>query len=123
LAGLVGEKSNAAIILGANFSAGLIAGVISAGATCPLDVAKTRRQIEASVMLCVSLLFLDLSEPKSRFTHSSAIYYNYIRITHYQSFNAILLTCKLSTSSTFTSSTNLYLPYTTGPRHLPHQSS
>jgi hypothetical protein len=57
LTGLVGEKSNAAIILGANFSAGLIAGVISAGATCPLDVAKTRRQIEASVMLCVSLLF------------------------------------------------------------------
>jgi hypothetical protein len=122
LTGLVGEKSNAAIILGANFSAGLIAGVISAGATCPLDVAKTRRQIEASVMLCVSLLFLDLSEPKSRFTHSSAIYY-YIRITHYQSFNAILLTCKLSTSSTSTSSTNLYLPYATGPHHLPHHFS
>jgi hypothetical protein len=56
LTGLVGEKSNAAVILGANVSAGLIAGVISAGAACPLDVAKTRRQIEASVMLCVSLL-------------------------------------------------------------------
>jgi len=46
LTGLVGDKSNAAVILGANFSAGFIAGVISAGATCPLDVAKTRRQIE-----------------------------------------------------------------------------
>lgn len=43
---LVGEESNAAVILGANFSAGFIAGVISAGTTCPLDVAKTRRQIE-----------------------------------------------------------------------------
>jgi len=51
LTGLVGDKSNAAVILGANFSAGFIAGVISAGATCPLDVAKTRRQIEASVGL------------------------------------------------------------------------
>uniref|UniRef100_A0A0D9Y5F4 Mitochondrial carrier protein n=1 Tax=Oryza glumipatula TaxID=40148 RepID=A0A0D9Y5F4_9ORYZ len=34
---IVGEQSNAAVILGANFSAGFIAGVISAGATCPLD--------------------------------------------------------------------------------------
>jgi hypothetical protein len=41
------------------------------------------------------------------------IYYTYIRITHYQSFNAILLTCKLSTSSAATSSTNLYLPHAT----------
>ncbi|XP_062189501.1 mitochondrial carrier protein MTM1-like isoform X2 [Phragmites australis] len=46
LTGLVADKSNAAVILGANFSAGFVAGVISAGATCPLDVAKTRRQIE-----------------------------------------------------------------------------
>ncbi|KAL5228213.1 hypothetical protein ABZP36_016478 [Zizania latifolia] len=46
LIGIVGEESNVAVILGANFSAGFIAGVISAGATCPLDVAKTRRQIE-----------------------------------------------------------------------------
>uniref|UniRef100_A0A0D9UYG8 Mitochondrial carrier protein n=1 Tax=Leersia perrieri TaxID=77586 RepID=A0A0D9UYG8_9ORYZ len=37
LIGVVGEQSNAAVILGANFSAGFIAGVISAGATCPLD--------------------------------------------------------------------------------------
>jgi solute carrier family 25 protein 39/40 len=49
--GVVGDNSNAAVVLGANFSAGFIAGVISAGATCPLDVAKTRRQIEASVGL------------------------------------------------------------------------
>jgi solute carrier family 25 protein 39/40 len=51
LMGIVGDNSNAAVVLGANFSAGFIAGVISAGATCPLDVAKTRRQIEASVGL------------------------------------------------------------------------
>nr|CAB3471675.1 unnamed protein product [Digitaria exilis] len=55
LTGLVGDKSNAAVILGANFSAGFIAGVISAGATCPLDVAKTRRQIEASLGLWARL--------------------------------------------------------------------
>lgn len=33
-------------VLGANFSAGFVAGSLAAGATCPLDVAKTRRQIE-----------------------------------------------------------------------------
>lgn len=43
---LVGEESTAAIVLGANFSAGFVAGTIAAAATCPLDVAKTRRQIE-----------------------------------------------------------------------------
>ncbi|XP_020252503.1 mitochondrial carrier protein MTM1, partial [Asparagus officinalis] len=43
---LVGEEGNAASILGANFSAGFVAGSIAAAATCPLDVAKTRRQIE-----------------------------------------------------------------------------
>ncbi|GAV66235.1 Mito_carr domain-containing protein [Cephalotus follicularis] len=41
----VGEE-NAASVLGANFSAGFVAGSLAAGATCPLDVAKTRRQIE-----------------------------------------------------------------------------
>ncbi|KAJ1268136.1 hypothetical protein BS78_07G113900 [Paspalum vaginatum] len=45
LLGLVGE-GNAASVLGANFAAGFVAGSIAAGATCPLDVAKTRRQIE-----------------------------------------------------------------------------
>lgn len=39
-------KTSAAGVLGANFSAGVIAGSIAAAATCPLDVAKTRRQIE-----------------------------------------------------------------------------
>ncbi|CAN0891800.1 Mitochondrial carrier protein MTM1, partial [Linum grandiflorum] len=46
LLGLVGEDSNVATILGANFSAGFMAGSVAAAATCPLDVAKTRRQIE-----------------------------------------------------------------------------
>ncbi|KAL4204112.1 hypothetical protein AMTRI_Chr01g108040 [Amborella trichopoda] len=46
LLNLVGEEGNAASILGANFSAGFVAGSLAAAATCPLDVAKTRRQIE-----------------------------------------------------------------------------
>ncbi|KAL6646607.1 hypothetical protein ACP70R_015684 [Stipagrostis hirtigluma subsp. patula] len=45
LLGLV-EEGNAASVLGANFAAGFVAGSLAAGATCPLDVAKTRRQIE-----------------------------------------------------------------------------
>lgn len=43
---LVDTETNALSILGANFSAGIIAGGIAAAATCPLDVAKTRRQTE-----------------------------------------------------------------------------
>jgi hypothetical protein len=43
-----------------------------------------------------------------------------IRITNYQSFIAIFLICKLSTSSTDTSSTNLYLSYATGSYYLSH---
>ncbi|XWS37942.1 hypothetical protein CRYUN_Cryun19dG0088400 [Craigia yunnanensis] len=39
--GLVGEESNVATALEANFSAGFIAGSLAAAATCPLDVAKT----------------------------------------------------------------------------------
>ncbi|KAG1335159.1 putative Mitochondrial thiamine diphosphate carrier 2 [Cocos nucifera] len=46
LLGLVGEEGNAASVLGANFSAGFVAGSLAAAATCPLDVAKTRCQIE-----------------------------------------------------------------------------
>ncbi|KAI4328878.1 hypothetical protein L6164_021199 [Bauhinia variegata] len=44
--GLTGDEAGAATVLGANFSAGFVAGTLAAAATCPLDVAKTRRQIE-----------------------------------------------------------------------------
>ncbi|KAJ7965396.1 Mitochondrial carrier protein [Quillaja saponaria] len=43
---VVGDEANAFSVLGANFCAGFVAGSLAAGATCPLDVAKTRRQIE-----------------------------------------------------------------------------
>lgn len=46
LLGLVGDEADALSIFGSNFSAGFVAGSLAAGATCPLDVAKTRRQIE-----------------------------------------------------------------------------
>lgn len=42
----MGDEPRAAIVLGANFSAGFVAGTLAAAVTCPLDVAKTRRQIE-----------------------------------------------------------------------------
>ncbi|XP_010521379.1 PREDICTED: mitochondrial carrier protein MTM1-like [Tarenaya hassleriana] len=45
LLGLVDEE-NVLGVLGANFSASFVAGSMAAAATCPLDVAKTRRQIE-----------------------------------------------------------------------------
>lgn len=44
--GLMGDEISAANVLGANFCAGFFAGSLAAAATCPLDVAKTRRQIE-----------------------------------------------------------------------------
>ncbi|CAM6091412.1 unnamed protein product [Calypogeia fissa] len=43
---LAGPSPDASTVLGANFSAGVLAGSLAAFATCPLDVAKTRRQIE-----------------------------------------------------------------------------
>ncbi|XP_011001922.1 PREDICTED: mitochondrial carrier protein MTM1-like isoform X3 [Populus euphratica] len=46
LLSLVGEESNGLSVFGANFSASFVAGSLAAAATCPLDVAKTRRQIE-----------------------------------------------------------------------------
>lgn len=46
LLGVLGDEANAVNVLGANFSAGFVAGSLAAAATCPLDVAKTRRQIE-----------------------------------------------------------------------------
>ncbi|KAG6753725.1 hypothetical protein POTOM_041722 [Populus tomentosa] len=49
LQGLVGEESNGLSVFGANFSASFVAGSLAAAATCPLDVAKTRRQIEVRV--------------------------------------------------------------------------
>jgi solute carrier family 25 protein 39/40 len=52
---MVKSDVNASSILGANFSAGLIAGGIAAAATCPLDVAKTRRQIEKDPMIAVKI--------------------------------------------------------------------
>ncbi|CAH2057745.1 unnamed protein product [Thlaspi arvense] len=42
----MGEEPRAGSIIGANFTAGFVAGAVAAAATCPLDVAKTRRQIE-----------------------------------------------------------------------------
>ncbi|KAL5744759.1 hypothetical protein ACOSP7_027627 [Xanthoceras sorbifolium] len=55
LLSLAGEESNAAGILGANFSAGFVAGSLAAAATCPLDVAKTRRQIEKDPVRALSM--------------------------------------------------------------------
>jgi solute carrier family 25 protein 39/40 len=46
---VAGPEPNVSSVLGANFAAGVLAGGLAAAATCPLDVAKTRRQIEVCV--------------------------------------------------------------------------
>lgn len=43
---LAGEEPGMGAVLASNFSAGVLAGGFAAGVTCPLDVAKTMRQIE-----------------------------------------------------------------------------
>ena len=59
---MVGDDANAASVFGANFSAGFAAGSLAAATTCPLDVAKTRRQIEVFTILNILpvVLFLRL---------------------------------------------------------------
>lgn len=53
-----GPDPHIGAVLGANFMAGAFAGGVAAAATCPLDVAKTWRQIEVSCCLLHLLTFL-----------------------------------------------------------------
>ncbi|KAG2399726.1 hypothetical protein LR48_Vigan04g162700 [Vigna angularis] len=49
------DEANVFSVLGANFGAGFVAGTLAAGVTCPLDVAKTRRQIEKDHMKALKM--------------------------------------------------------------------
>lgn len=51
LLGVIGDEASAVSIFASNFSAGFVAGTLAAAATCPLDVAKTRRQIEVFIYI------------------------------------------------------------------------
>jgi solute carrier family 25 protein 39/40 len=79
LLGLVGDEADVLSILGANFSAGFVAGSLAAGATCPLYVAKTRRQIEVCLFRMKLMLLFGLQ----RFTLaliSAQIFSQYLRV-------------------------------------------
>lgn len=47
----IGDEASVSSVVGANFCAGFAAGCIAAAATCPLDVARTRRQIEVLIFI------------------------------------------------------------------------
>ncbi|KAL0397976.1 UNVERIFIED_CONTAM: Mitochondrial carrier protein MTM1 [Sesamum calycinum] len=51
----MGDEGSATSIVGANFCAGFVAGSVAAAATCPVDVARTRRQIEKDPMRALTM--------------------------------------------------------------------